>query len=307
MDEEDKLEKTPPLLPPLEPERPVTPPRLDEKDFIQENYSKNPFPFWIWLALLATVAALFWGSSNWFRQNMADTVNSKPFLQVTNRQMSLFLWQFPEFMRANAPIKEGYLPGFNFRDSKFSIEQGQAEKIASAPPEVLFLYHTWARLLKPETIRRPISLVEFKEFLAALPEWQPSNWPKAPESYKKLVNSLDTISKEDFANQSETLPIEVEIAATGWLNFFKDGAEIDKVSPTLGEMENFLDQHPHYARNYWRNIVMPWRPSYLLSNFKDNFKPNEKVPSTEMAGFLQYAYFNEMQADHGHIDQKVKK
>ncbi|MCE5317775.1 MAG: hypothetical protein LLG04_10540, partial [Parachlamydia sp.] len=74
---------------------PVRPPekRLQEKDFIQDSLSSNPFPFWLWLVLLAIIASLFWGGSSWLSQQINREVAASPFLQVTNRQFSLFLWQ----------------------------------------------------------------------------------------------------------------------------------------------------------------------------------------------------------------------
>lgn len=66
-------------------------------------------------------------------------------------------------MRVNSKTKSGYLPGFQYID-KLSIEPNMADLYAVAPPELLFLYHTWNRLLSPEFITRPIQLSEFKEF-----------------------------------------------------------------------------------------------------------------------------------------------
>lgn len=304
MDDDDKL-----VFPSASEREPVVNrPPLSEKDFIQEGYSKNPFPLWIWLALLATLAALLWGGSNWFRQGMENSIDRNPFLQVTNREMSLFLWQFPEFMRGNIPIKEGYLPGINFKGGKMSVVAGEADKFVSAPPEVLFLYHTWSRLLKPESSGRMVSLDAFKEFLGASPEWMPDNWPSAPKGYVSFVSGIDSVSEGDFVREWGNLPRDVQIAAVGWLNFNKDGDAIDKVSPSFGEMENFLNSHPNYARNFWRNILLESRPDYLKTNFGGKFDAGAKVPSNEMAGFLQFAYFNfikgSMQSKNGASSKK---
>src|SRR5271154_2343172 len=93
---------------------------LQEKDFIQESYTKNPFPIWLWFFIVITITALLWGGGSWYTKRMNQEIRSSPFLQVTNRQLSLFLWQFPEYMRANARTKNGYLPGFQYQE-KISV------------------------------------------------------------------------------------------------------------------------------------------------------------------------------------------
>ncbi|MFA6916914.1 MAG: hypothetical protein WC222_10995 [Parachlamydiales bacterium] len=272
-------------------------PSLDESKFIRESYSSDPFPPWIWLAVIACIAAVLWGSANWFQQERTESIEKSPFLQVTNRQMSLFLWQFSEYMRPNVPVKEGYMPGFNYTEGKVSIIPGEAENIVAAPPEVIFLYHTWARLLKPETIVRTVTLDTFKEFLQVLPEWQPENWKDAPQSYKDLVANLDTIKADQFAAKSRSLPLEVEIALIGWLNYFKEGGQIDSTVPTYEEMEDFLERHPNYNRNFWRNIVYKTHPDYLIKIANGKFDPKAKVNPREIAGFLRVAFYNDKVAE----------
>src|ERR1700733_2884038 len=80
---------------------------LQEKDFIQDSLWKNPFPFWIWLVILTIFIAIFWGSSNWYSTFISKEISQSPFLQVTNRHFSIFLWQYPEYMRINAKSKQG--------------------------------------------------------------------------------------------------------------------------------------------------------------------------------------------------------
>lgn len=275
-------------------------PPLDESKFIRESYSSDPFPPWIWLAVIACIAALIWGSANWFREERAELVEKSPFLQVTNRQMSLFLWQFSEYMRPNVPIKEGYLPGFNYTEGKVSIKPGEAENIVAAPPEIIFMYHTWARLLKPEAIVRSVPLESFKEFLAQQPEWQPENWKDAPQGYKDLVANMNTLKADEFAVKSRSLPLDVEIALVGWLNYYKEGGKIDAINPTYAELEGFLERHPNYNRNFWRNIVFKTHPDYLIKIANGKFDPKARVNPREIAGFLRVALYNDMVAE----DQK---
>jgi len=37
---------------------------LQEKDFIQQGYSKNPWPLWLWLFLITAIVALAWGGGH---------------------------------------------------------------------------------------------------------------------------------------------------------------------------------------------------------------------------------------------------
>src|SRR5262249_24912101 len=88
--------------------------QLSEKDFIHDEYPKNPYLFWIWVTLLTSFLCLLWVGYSWYQNSIFNKIKVSPFLQVTNRQMSLFLWQNPEYMRINAPNKAVYLPGFQY-------------------------------------------------------------------------------------------------------------------------------------------------------------------------------------------------
>lgn len=268
-----------------------SPSELSEKDFIQERYSKNPFPFWLWLFLITTVTALFWGGSEWYYTKLGNLFDSSPFLRVTNRQISLFLWQNPEFMRVNAKSKNGYLTGFQYID-KVSIEEGYADNYAVAPPELLFRYHTWSRLVKDEFSARPIPIDEFQEFLKYAIEWQPGYWPNAPSGYVKMIQNLPKQEQKDLNDlPMSELPFDVRIAFQGWKNFFKDGEAINQMKPTYGDLQKFLSKNPHYARNYWRNIVQDTKPNYLKS-FTDQMNLEKVIPNTEMTSFLRVALYN---------------
>src|SRR6516162_7765055 len=87
---------------------------------------KSSVPAWTYLAVIAVFAALVWGGGSWFWEKREQMREANPFAQVTNRDFSLFLWQFPEYMRANVSMKVGYLDGFEYGD-KISIEPGMAD------------------------------------------------------------------------------------------------------------------------------------------------------------------------------------
>lgn len=266
-------------------------PELSEKDFIQEGYRKNPFPFWLWLFLLTVVIALLWGGSTWYSGKMGSLFNESPFLQVTNRQLSLFLWQNPEFMRINSKQKGGYLTGFKYVD-EVTMELASADHYTVAPPDLLFRYHTWNRLIKEESSFGKISRNDFLKFLDEVPEWQPSYWPGAPVAYVKMVDELSSKNESKFLSTT-LLPLDVLIAFQGWRNYFKDREAINLVKPSFAEMRSFLKSHPHYARNFWRNIVADTNPDYLKSLVSKN--EEEIVPSNEMSSFLKVAIFNFLQ------------
>lgn len=274
----------------------TNPPELPEKDFIQDNVPKSNLPYWLWGILFTLFIALLWGIGSWYNQKISKEIEGNPFLQVTNRELSVFLWQFPEHMRVNSKTKSGYLPGFQYID-KLSIEPNMADLYAVAPPELLFLYHTWNRLLSPEFITRPIQLSEFKEFLLYAEEWQPKNWPAAPKDYVDFANALlasQTLEPEQLPKV--TPPKQVLQAFQGWKIFFKEGEAVNKTSPTYGQMADFLKVSPHYARNFWRNIVADEYPNYLKTLFSGKYTPTVKVSNDELAPFLKFAFYNYQQS-----------
>jgi hypothetical protein len=275
-------------------------PELSEKNFINESNKKDPFPFWLWLVLMAIAAALLWGGMGWYTDKVNLLFSENPFLQVTNRQMSLFLWQNPEFMRINAKEKGSYLPAFKYLD-KVTIDVGFADEYAAAPPELLFRYHTWNRLLKKEFIERPIPLKDFRDFLSYAEEWQPRFWPDAPKGYRQLVEGLSVSKMEDLSTLSyDELPLDARIAFQGWQNYFKEGEAINNVQISQSELKKFLSSHPHYARNYWQNIV----PDYLKSEAE---KDEANVPAKELAPFLKVALYNYLKANQSSTAKEIQK
>lgn len=289
----------------MQPNNPNDPntPQLSEKDFIQEQYKKNPYPLWLILFLLAAFVALVWQGKSWYAGFVNENVAESPFLQVTNRNFSLFLWENPDYMRVNAKNKANYLTGFQYMD-KVSVEPEFADRYVVAPPEVIFRYHTWNRLVSREYTPRPISIPEFVEFLASAEEWDPKNWPSAPPEYVALVDGIskrnilvDFSKKDAIVTNLQTLPDAtmpqvVKRAFQGWKNYYKEGDLINRVKPTFEEMDAFLDTHPHYARNFWKNIVEGAYPHYLESLSSGKFEKQNDVPNQEMTPFLKVAIFN---------------
>jgi hypothetical protein len=270
---------------------------LPDRKLAGEAIKKNPYPAWFWLFVIGVLVMLAWGISSWYTTSMAEKRSHSPFLKVTNRQFSLFLWENPEFMRINASNKSGYLPGFQYL-KKVSLEPELAEEQVVAPPEVIFRYHTWNRLLQPEFIARAIPNEEFMEFLNYASEWHPKNWPQATEDYFAFIRSLPTMgATEDLSRLPLTsLPLEVREAFLGWKNYIKEGEAINNVKVTYAELRDFLLAHPNYARNYWRNIVAKKEPNYLKALSLGNVSPEAEVPADQLSAFLKVALYNAQQA-----------
>lgn len=281
-----------------------TPPRdtkpLSEGQFIQEGKAPRGVPWWVWMFAAGAILLVVLGSTQWVQVFMQGERSKDPFLRVTNREFSLFLWQFPSYMRVNAAKKSGYLPGFAEDSENFSTITADQYVIAS--PELLFLYHTWSRLLASEFPARPISGAEFKEFLVRLPEWRPENWAGAPKAYGQLVNGGGLDATPNLQTLPEaTLPTAVRVAFIGWKNYMKEGKEINAVQPTFGELSAFLDKYPHYARSYWRNIQEVdgkgvAGDNYLKETLKSGNAPDQKVPQDQLSPFLKVAYYNATKA-----------
>ena len=279
---------------------------FSEKDFIHEpGRGSSVLPPWLWFILTTLLACLIWGGVGWWQQHFASQqIDHKPFLAVTNREFSLFLGQFPSYRRAHAKNKTGYLPGFKYVE-KDGMDPEAADALVLAPPDVLFLYHTWKRLLAADFIARPISSVEFSAFLNDAPEWQPASWKQAPEAYSGLVQALLTRPAQDLAMLPEaTLPTEVRQAFQGWENYVKEGPLINALHPTFQQVVKFLEQHPNYARNFWRHIqtVAGQKVAgngYLEALSSGKFKEDEPVPVDQLPAFLKVALFNAAQAAQG--------
>lgn len=269
---------------------------LSEKDFIKNGWSFLSLPFWVWFFLAAVGILLFLGTGDWYSSFMQKVKKRDPFLEVTNREFSVFLWQFPGFMRVNATQKNGYLPGFLTDNVNFEISK--SEDFVSAPPDLIFLYHTWNRLVAKDLFTRPISPGEFDDFLAQVPEWKPGNWVNAPRAYATMVDTKEYLTKENLQSLPESvLPLNVRSSFIGWKNYFVEGGKINEISPTFHEIKAFLEKYPHYARNYWRNIQEIHHQKIAGVEYLDGFVsgtyiPDAKVPKEQLSSFLKVAYFN---------------
>ncbi|MCH9626285.1 MAG: hypothetical protein S4CHLAM123_14810 [Chlamydiales bacterium] len=249
-------------------------PELDEKDFVQE---RGPRFVWIFLFLFLATVALIWGVGVWQKNIEKERLKKEPFYQVTNRDFSLFLWDFPEYMRSNHDLSEAYLPHFHTRDQIHVIPE-LADEYVSAPPSILYLYQTWNRLLGERISSQPISERGYALFLQENPEWLPEYWKMAPEGYKKLVSRLNKLGNQDLQSLSdEVLPLKARRAYQGWLNFARDWEKIHLFMPKKEEVEAFIESNPHYARNYWCNLL----PHYL-----------EPFNSAEIPYFLKRALYS---------------
>jgi hypothetical protein len=271
-------------------------PELNEKDFIKNGSGGNPFPPWLWLAIFTIAAALIWGGKDWFMFERQEAWASGRFMDVTNRDFSLFLWQNPEYMRINVSGKQNYLEGFQYL-KKVTVEPEMADKRVMAPPKVVFLYHVWSRLLGGDFIPRKIGKGEFNDFLNYCEEWKPQYWPQAPNEYVAFVKDLPNSKEDNFDNvPASTLPVVVKQAFVGWKNYILEGEAINMIAPTYGEMQDFLKAHPMYARNYWRNIQGGEESKYLRTLSSGTFDPKAVIPKEELAGFLKVAFYNYKQS-----------
>jgi hypothetical protein len=273
-------------------------PPLKDKDLISEKgYKKKPQLLWIWLGVFFAAMLVLWGSYSFFGNYIDQFFKTSPFLQVSNRQMSLFLWQFPNYMRQNVAGKTNYLTGFSY-EPRVGITEGYAENWVVAPPELLFLYHTWDRLLKKEFTPRPIPRSQFSEFLLSAPEWQPKNWPSAPEEYARFINEGRYLKMEDLSEAPiSALPLDVRIAFQGWKNFYLEGNAINAFNITYKDLERFISKHKNYARNYWRNLFNEDYPDYLLQFSRGGYNQEETVPSAQLPSFIRVAIYNAQQAE----------
>jgi hypothetical protein len=258
---------------------------------IHEGYKKDPTTLWAWIFFLAIFMALLWGAGSWYTGYLQTQQELKPFLRVSNRALSLFLWQHPELMRANAKSKSGYLPAFQYLE-RVSVEPALADQIAVAPPELLFQFHTWDRLVGDVWFPRAIPEPEFIAFLDYCEEWQPRYWPQAPKEYADLVASLQSASTIDLQQLPvSTLPRVVRIAFQGWKNFQQEGEAINQFIPTYAQVGEFLKNFPHYARNYWQNLYDNTTHQYLKS-LAEHPTNQDPIPTSDLVPFLRAAVFN---------------
>lgn len=273
---------------------------LSEKEFIQNGWKFTSLPFWLSLFLVILAISLIWWTIGWYKSLIEKEKKHDRFLEVTHREFSVFLWQFPSFLKNDIPEKNDYLQGSLSTLENF--DPITAEEWVSAPTDLIFLYHTWHRLLAPDVILRPINAKEFEEFLEELTEWQPKNWPNAPKKYIQLINSKSYTNIDNLQTLPENvLPLIVRQVFQGWKNYFKEDKKIDELNPTFAEVQAFLELHPHYARPFWRNIdeiddQQVAGADYLLALLNGNIVPNARFPKDQLPLFLKMALFNASEA-----------
>lgn len=272
---------------------------LLEKDFIDESAPKSPLFLLMWGLAFISFVTIFWGVGSWYNRTMEQKIEDSPFLQVTNRELSVFLWHFSDNMPQHVKDKLGYLPAFEYQN-RIGIRPEDADDFCQAPPELLFLYHTWDRLLSSDYIPRPIPKAQFVEFLEDQPEWSAEYWSGASEGYQRFLRELDSLSRDDLSGEPEwALPKVVRQAFQGWKNYKYEGQQINDLNLKYAELQAFMRRYPHYARNFWRNILIRAVPTYLLEYTYAEFEGVELVPDTELSPFLKVALFNFLQAQKG--------
>lgn len=194
----------------------------------------------------------FFGS---FLEKREQELKQAPFFAVTNREFSLFLWQFPSYMRKSVKRKTGYLTGFKEAEENFEIEMASQNVVA--PPELLLLYHVWKRLLSESQLPSEIKKEEFLEFLSVLPEWHPERYKLVAGSYSELLRSPLFFSTDNLVDLPVgMLPLDVQRAFLGWKLYYKMGKEINNISPSKEEIERFLQKRPAYQYSLWKNFDM---------------------------------------------------
>lgn len=258
--------------------------------------SASKFPvdkrfLWAFILILIAFFILFWGVRAW-GSFLITRKTHKPFLYVTYRDFSNFLWQNPNYINLrNEPFLATYLPRYKDHPRRF------ADEIVLAPFDLIYQYHVWKRLLGNSLGKRPIYGSEFKEFLADNCEWQPENWPNAPEGYQDIIKQLPSLQDSDLQTQAmKALPLNVRMAFQGWKNYTQEWNAIRNMKIKRGELNSFLKKHPEYNRYYWRNILKDQIPYYLISfpqgSLKKIDRPDVFVSDQELSDFLRIGYYN---------------
>jgi len=239
-----------------------------------DTEAKRAVPLIVWIAIVAGILLLFWGSGSFLLDQGVLSRKSGPFYKVTNRDFSLFLWNHSDVYRAD--IRQFH---------EMALTNEMAKRDVKASPQVLAEYHVWKRLLGSMVIPRQIPLPEFRNFLAYAFEWLPENWEKAPSEYKAFVDDLPSCPFQQLEPlPEETIPLEVRMAFYGWKNTFYEREAIRAFQPDVKMIESFLSKYPQFARHNFRNFY----PDYLLSlNLK-----GERLPY-----FFRSALYNAMQVD----------
>ena len=97
----------------------------------------------IWASLLAFVALILlgYGVVHWVHVSRANTPYANPFLHVTNRDYSLFLWQNPEMIGQGR--ERGYFSAFGAQGNESWLDPILADEMVVSPEYQLMRYHAW--------------------------------------------------------------------------------------------------------------------------------------------------------------------
>lgn len=263
---------------------------LSEKDFIAPE-PKKMRDAWVHLFALLGLVALTLVIGTCRFQPRKENLKMTPFLRVTNREMSVFLWQHPQFMRLNQKKKTGYLTGFPSKENACP-DPDQADDYVVAPPELLFRYHTWDRLLGKITWDRPIPPTSFEAFLEQCPEWIPQHWPSSSQAYKNWFETGEWRQWSDLQKASyQELPLIIRQAYLGWKNFHEEGEEINQMQWTAEDLRFFQKKHPEYAVHLWKNLFPG--PLHYLANLKEKTTQETPIPPQDLPPFLRVALYND--------------
>jgi hypothetical protein len=138
--------------------------------------------------------------------------------------------------------------------------------------------------------KRGVALQEFRDFLKAVPEWNPKNWPGAPESYHLFVTDVEKSTAEESKPLSlENIPLKVAQVFVAWKNMFREYEAIMDLKPSWSQMDSFLSKAPFYERSKWRNFYS----HYIVSSLK-KVEKKEHIPKEEIPFFLRAALFNDL-------------
>lgn len=268
---------------------------INDEDLGKGSINRDFKPLWLSLLLVLVVAGSIAAYQVLVDKAFKNRQSMTPFLQVKNRDFSIFLFQNPQFMRANTKEKTGYLPGF--REDNVRLDPIHADDYVVVSPRVLFRYHVSNSLLGKDVPDRPILVQDFRDFLATLEEWLPRYWEDAPEKYQSLITKLgDLPGDQDLRKQpEEVLPRKVRQAFFGWKNYFEEGEKINQLASSRSEMEAFLRDYPQFGSNYWGNILQKHYPNY--SELMDDLP--QVIPARALPPFVRVALFNQREARAG--------
>jgi hypothetical protein len=260
------------------------------------NGSRARFPVWASILTFVALALIVYGVI-YSLQHLKEGKSPPQFAQVTNRQYSLFLWQNPQYMTYDLPPSSEYVTGY-WDSRKLFADPVVADALVDSSAEMLYLYHTWATLLKSYLPGRPIPAARFMDFLMTCQEWQPRFWPQAPLGYGELVESIAQMNPTENLEElsMDEFSLDLRLAFQGYENYFFEAVQINALKPTYADIAELLQKYPYYARKYWFEALEKEYPNYLLTYTKGAYDPAESVPEDELTPFLRVALFNEKMA-----------